>query len=264
MDENLLKLVFGNESEFQREIMSEEVEQINKEFPLSNNNFDFKINYIVENEDDYEVEFYFRNNMKVDLTFGNVPLHFVYDDAVIAITVVDFKKEFGDIKSKSIKVCRFNIEKSKVYYPEHLYNSELKLGVNVEYKVEETIEEEIVNMPKDLPYDQKNYFESKIKSLPNLIKNTYDIRTLAISGDKDGNVDIVLLIRNGYNKEILIKEMPMALLNKEEIPIYFGTFKSDNISVQGEKSRIFLYKIPKAALIKSYDNYEGFTVKIKE
>ena len=257
-----MKLVFENESDFKKELIQGEVDKLNVDYPLEDNKFDFKINYIVENEEDFEVEFYFRNNTSTSLVLGKLPLHFIYNDAVIAIKVVEFKDEFGEIPAKSVKVCSFNIKKENVYYPHLMDKSMLALGVGLEFDVNEVISENIINMPEDLSYDQELYFKEKIKELPSLTSNSYNINTLTLASDTDKNVDIVLIVRNGYEHDIKVEKLPIQIMNDIDIPIYIGLFNPSEMIVNGRSSKLYLIKVKRQDLFKEYDDYSDFRVKI--
>lgn len=254
--------MFENESDFKRELIQGEVDKLNEDYPLEDNKFDFRINFIVENKDDFEVEFYFRNNTAQSLIFGKLPLHFVYNGGVIAIKNVDFRKEFGEIPAKSVKACSFKIEKENVYYPHLMDESMLVLGVNLKFKVTEIVEDNIVNMPENLSYDQELYFNEKIKELPSLAKNSFNINTLTLAADIDKNVDIVLIVRNGYENDIKVEKLPIQILNEIDIPIYIGMFNPEDMIVEGNSSKLYLIKVKKGDLLKEYDDYSNFTVKI--
>ena len=249
-------------SELQLMTMEDDINEIGKKHNIEENQFDFRLTYVVNQEDGFEVGFFIRNAVDLDLTFDVMPMHLVNGRTIIGIQMIDFKK-IGVIPAMSVMPCTIKFEKENVYFPQFLENAELKLGVDVEYKVEYTAKTDVINL-KDIKNKMaRNIINEKITQLPELRIDTFDYSCAAMAQNETGDVDAIVIIRNGYSNDLKLQEMPFEITNETGLLIYHGTFKAPCEVLEARKALLYNLIISKDNLPLSDIDYSRCNLRFK-
>ena len=249
-------------SGLQKETMENELIEIAEKHPIEENQFDFRLTYIVEEEDYYEVGFFIRNAVDLDLTFDVMPMHLVDGRTVIGIQMFDFKT-LGAIPGMSVMPYTIKFSKENVYYPEWLDKAELRLGVGVEFKVEYTAKTDVINLDEIADKKSRNFINEKIAQLPELRIDTFDYSCLTLANDEKGNVDAMILIRNGYDKDLVLEEMEFKIKDPKGIPIYHGGFKAPCEKLEARKAVLYSLRISNEELPLDYPDYSECSLQFE-
>lgn len=239
-EKKLFKLLLPdkeNISDFVMNLMKEEAEELGNEENIGEGTVRIKTSYVCEADDKIEVGFYVRNNTNQTINFEIIPLHLVKDNKIIC-TQIFASKEFGDTPPKSIKFCTVYFEKENVN-TEDLTAAEIKFGEVSQIETKQTIKVEVENLPSTLKKKELKHIHEYMNKLPYLVKNTVDINTYSVFYDEAGNLDIIIVVRNGCESDQKLGSLPLMVYDSRNILIYGGVFTPNNINVKPDTAVIY-------------------------
>lgn len=250
-----------NITEMQLSIMEKELNELNEQFPLSEDQFDFKKVYSIKNDEGAEAYFYIRNNTSMNLNLEGLPIHMMKGDRLVARVNPDFK-ELGEIPSGYAAPFKVQFKAADIAFPKYIAKGELVIGG--ELIAVKTVNTEIENLPENMDYYQKEFITNYFSNLKNLRKDSFDINTISLTEGENGDLDVCILVRNGYSHGIEVATLPLKVFNEYNLMIYTGAFEGTTLKVKKQSSKIFTLSLPKdQLLVKEGDNYEGFRVEFK-
>lgn len=248
-------------TEMQLSIMERELNELNEQFPLAQDQFDFKKVYSIKNDEGAEAYFYIRNNTEMNLNLEGLPIHMMKGDRLVAKANPDYK-ELGEIPSGYAAPFKIQFKTEDIYFPKYIAKGELVVGG--ELIALETVNTEIENLSENMDYYQKEFMKNYLLNLKNLRKDSFDINTISLTEGENGELDIFILVRNGYSHGIEIATLPLKVFNGSNLMIYTGALEEANLKVKKQSSKLFTLALPKnQLLVKEGDNYEEFRVEFK-
>jgi hypothetical protein len=255
----------ANFSDFRIGLMEDELKCINAKYPIEDGNLDMKISYVSEIDEGLEIGIYIRNNTSRTINFDIIPLELTNGKDVVAYKVFDLSG-VGNIPRNSVVFNTIQFEKKDINSDKFDPNAELSIGFagEVNYKAETTLKVDIDNVPKDFKYQHRKHLENFINSLPRLISNSVSIHAYAVDYDEDQNLDIVVLIRNGYDREIEILTIPISIYDTNDILIYAGLYKVKEMKIREKTAKIFMIKIDENYLPIKDADLSTFRVEFKQ
>ncbi|WP_163195311.1 SLAP domain-containing protein [Clostridium thermarum] len=226
---------------FRLNLLKDELKKINEKVPMAEGDVDLQLLYAVYCDQGIEVEFYIRNNSRKTVNFEIIPLVLIKNDIVVTGQLVDLK-EIGDVPPKSAVPCSvvFTTGKDLV---EDLTNIKIGFSLGNQYEMSNTRTVDIENIPKNLKYKYRKSIESFASSLNRLRKNTVDFNAYNVSYDGNENLNVTVLVRNGYDSEIEIQSLPINVFNKDDILVYHGVFNSSDMKVKANSAKLFIIEV---------------------
>ncbi|WP_142413362.1 SLAP domain-containing protein [Hathewaya massiliensis] len=162
--------------------------------------------------------------------------------------VVNFK---GDVR----------IEANSSFYYEFLFKglhiNELEKDLSItfssleELKVSAIKDMDMENfLQEDLPEASKEFFREKFYGIPSLREGEFIIDPIFALGEEDG-INVILLLRNGSNRDIVLNSIPISISLKEDLPIYIGSINlsEQGVLVQKNKGKLLSLKVPRDVIM---------------
>ncbi|WP_139903831.1 SLAP domain-containing protein [Clostridium thermarum] len=230
-------------SDFRLNLMKEELKAINEKYPIEKNTVDIHISYALNTDEGIEVEFYIRNSCDRVINFDQVALMLVKECLVIATIDADLR-EVGNIPPFSA-VPALVVFKDVRVETEDLANVEIQFSNEVEFAAIKTVEVDIDNIPENLQSKYRRTIEKYAANLPRLKKDSVDLNAYDVFYDEEGNINVVLFIRNGYDRNLRVKRFPLGIYNADDVLIYHGEFNARELAIKANSSILTIVKIPK-------------------
>lgn len=234
-----LTLIIDKESElsdFTRDMVIEEAEKHSTFDDLAPNSVNIVTSYVCEVEDKIEAGIFIRNTSSNRINFEEIPLILVKDNKIIGNET--FKnKELGDVEANTIKYVVIRFHKGNVF-TDDLDNSVVMFSQAESLTGKRTVKSELVNIPEDFPQAELKKINEFIEKLPYLNKDTVDITKYSMFYDEEGNLCIILIIRNGYTATVNIDHLPISIFNSNDVLIYTENFHLKEINIPGSGSAL--------------------------
>lgn len=239
-----LNLFLGNEecaSTLKKNIYEEELRELNLKHPLEKGNFDIAQTYVIsKDEANIEVGFYIRNALEEEILIENIPL--AVEDCggkIIATKAFNFK-DYGPIPPNTARpfIIILPLKKDEVFNNSEKYYIKLyePKEVNAFYSVNTRIED----LPIDITFEDENEFRTFEKALKTLKTDEFAVDIFRLEW-KDNNVLICkILFRNGRNNEVIIRKIPITIINDNNEVIAKTIFENNEglFSVPSTKSKL--------------------------
>jgi SLAP domain-containing protein len=234
-------------SEFMLEVINEEIESINNNLKLEENDIEIITSYVNELEDKLEACIYIVNNTSQRVNFGRLDLSLIKDNEFIVSQTFE-SKEIGEVPPKSIKYNIIYFPKENVKVQDFL-NAKVTISKDVEINSKNTINVDCENIPSSLGKKDLTVIKKYLNSLPYLEINHIDINVASISYDELGNLLLVMIVRNGYEKDIVLAALPMRIYDAEENLIYSGSFSTNELNIKTSSAKIINIVIKKEDIL---------------
>ncbi|OPJ65084.1 SLAP domain-containing protein [Clostridium oryzae] len=254
--------VKADTSSFRMGLMEEEVKEINEKFPLEENSVNIQLAYANETDEGLEVSFYIRSTMKNNINFEIIPLELIKDGQVVGSQVFNLSA-IGNVPAYSAVPYTVEFDKKSLKTDDF---SDLKVVFSQAnaLKALKTLDLDISNIPEQLQYKYKKQLEEYSKSLPRVRKDSIDLHVYTVSFDEDKNLDVVMLIRNGYDKEIKIEKFPITIYDKNNTVIYTGEYYSEEgIVISASTSKLITITFDEVFLLNNEGDLSEFRVEFK-
>ncbi|GAA0783981.1 SLAP domain-containing protein [Hathewaya limosa] len=138
---------------------------------------------------------------------------------------------------KNLKVVFSDLDSLKVYYNKQMDMENL--------------------LDPDISENTKEFLRDKFYDIPILREDEFIIDPILALGENDG-INLIILFRNGSNKDIVLKSIPIIISMQENLPIYIGAINLNNTEfiVEGNKGKLVNFKIPlESMMVKPIKNY---------
>lgn len=232
-------------SRLRREVFEEELNNINKENSLEENQVNLTTTYILNNGTELEVGFFIRNTMKSALSLEVMNLAVQSSKGDIIATMQCNLKEMGTMPSctGTPYSLKFTLNEGAIYDKDEEYKV---IFVNFNgLKGFSSVETEIENMPIDMSFKEEEALLNFEKNLATLKKDEINISIFRSIKTDNGGIDITLLIRNGYNKNIVLDRLPITIMNYNNYPVCKHVFTAANglVSISPLKAKLIKLSI---------------------
>lgn len=231
-------------------VFEEELNNINKENPLEENQVNLATTYFLNNGSELEVGFFIRNTMKSALSLEVINLAIQSSKGNIIATLQCNLKEIGTMPSctGTPYSLKFSLNEGAIYNKDEEYKVIFVNGDGL--KGFRSVETEIENMPIDISFEEEEALISFAKTLATLKKDEVNISIFDIIKTDNGGIDITLLIRNGYNKNIELDRLPITIMNYNNYPICKHVFHDSNglVNISAQRAKLLKLSIDKSKL----------------
>jgi SLAP domain-containing protein len=248
-------------STFRFSLIIKELSNINEKFPLKEGNMDMQISYVVEDDNGLEVEFYIRNNTKFNINMETIPITLVKENEIIAKKIADFKS-VPDIPPFSA------VPVTVQFYDKEIYKYDFKdisirLGFENNYFLAKTQKVELDNLPERFKYRHKKTLEDYVSTLPRLRKNSMDIHGYSVFYDEDNNLNLVIVLRNGYDSDLEVNNIPFSVFDCNDILVYADEFKPVSMNVEKNSAKIYIISVEEKNLPIKDADFSTFRVEFE-
>lgn len=178
-----------------------------------------------------EVKVFIRNAFERAVNFDKIPFIITDKDGnAVAHKVFDLR-EVGDIGPNTAKPYKLFFEDEFIINKDFDCEN-LKIGFESEIKCFNGIETKIDNLPEDLSLAERDKYNAFLKKLARLEKDTLSMSAVELVNYDNGDIGIVVILRNGYSKDINVENIPIMLFDKNNTVVASGVFKSMSFKVK--------------------------------
>lgn len=237
-------------SPLKEKILQEELHNINETEPLRENLINLASTYFLHKNNEVEVGFFIRNTFKSSISLANVDLAIESSIGNIISTLHCNLEELGAMPSYTGTHCNLKFILNEGAF----YNSDEKYRIvfnNIkEVKGFKTVKTDIENMPIDISFEEEEEIRKFEKSLNTLKKNEMDIAIFKLKRMDHGNINITLLIRNGYDIDVKLEKLPITIMNYNNYPICKHVFHDSNglVNISAQHAKLLKLSIDKSKL----------------
>lgn len=241
-------------SDFKKQLIYDEYKKI--EEPLVDNIMKIETVYIYNGFDGIEAGIFFINTSdkpvelySVKLGLANRENELLLDDTINfngEVRIEPKSSFFYEILFKYVNVD--DVEGLKVVLPNL---NDLNISYTKDIDMENLLDE------NSLSEETKDFLRERFYDLPALREGEVIIDPVYALGTENG-INLIMLIRNGSNKEIVLDSLPIVVSMKEGLPIYIGEldFNKEGFSIGEEQGKLINLQVPKdAMMIPPIENY---------
>lgn len=205
--------------------------------------------YAYKEGDQWEVKFYIVNGLNQELNLEKVPFKIVTSSGEeIAYQVFDLK-DMGNIPPCSARPGKVYFNKGNVFVDEIKHDDwKIVFDANIKAVIYKDIEFE--NFPEEMSEKDKDAFNEFLKRIPKIENGQFSINVFTMLQYKNGDILITLVFRNGADKEIEIKKLPLTLKNENNEIVFSSAYELQDFKVSSQKAKILSVLVKKDILRK--------------
>lgn len=234
-------------SKFQKECLIEEIQSLP---PIKEGDVNISTDFMFDIGDKYEVSIFIRNGLQKKINFENVPFLIIDKDNEVLGNKTFNLKEVGDIPPCSVRPW-------KIYFSKEEINldgkdlKELKVVFDNNIKAEKTVKVEFQDFPEEMAKPFRDKYEKFLEELPLLRVGQVTITTYNVILNENGELSVVIIIRNGSDKQIKLERLPITVKDSRDIEVAKGVFelKDQEITVNPSKAGLYNFIVPKENII---------------
>lgn len=249
-DEVELKLELGEAenirvSDLQKEFLQEELEEMP---PVKEGDVNIHPVYFVPDEGGLEVKVFFRNGLKNKINFDKLPI-LVLDnnDKIVAHKQFELK-DVGDIPPLSARPWKLHFDKEDMNESVTDYKN-LKVCFDTNLKAFNSVKVGVKDLPDNLNLGDKRKLDKILNDLPVLQEGTFSLSAVEVTVNTEGNVIILVVMRNGADKDAKLEKIPMKLSDAEGAIVASGEFTLDNCIVEAKSAKLINFMFLKQDLL---------------
>jgi SLAP domain-containing protein len=246
-------------SDVQKEILEEEIAELE---PIKEDQINVSGIYAYDLGDKLEVKVYIRNGLSKKVNFEYVP--FIISNSkgeTLAYQIFNLES-LGEIPSQSARPVKLYFEKKNVYV-DSISMDDWNVGFDTRINVKRRVRAEYENLPKDIDVEEKVVFDNFLKELPELNEGEFTVSTFSIGVQKNGNILITLVMRNGTNKPIKLDKIPMSVKDASGTVVKSNLFELNDFAVSPFRARVCNFAFPTGLALEQDVALENWTVEFK-
>ncbi len=227
-------------SDVQKDILEDEISELP---PIKEGQLNVSGVYAYDLGEKLEVKVYIRNGFSEEIVLDNVPL-VIYNskNEMLAYQMFSLKK-LGSIPPNGARPLKVYFEKKNVYV-EKIPMDDWNIGFDTDIKAARKVNVNYEKLPKSIELEDKLVFDNFLRGLPDLKEGEFAISTFSVGIEKDGNIIVTLVMRNGNTKPIGLKEIPITVVDPNGNVVKSNLFKLEDFEVGGLSARIFNFAFP--------------------
>jgi len=208
----------------------------------------------------YLVLTYIRNSMSRDILLQRVPLVLMTPDGGIVARKIFDLTALGPIGDMSSRPCEFMFR-----WDEFDNIPEKEVPLTLAYKKPTLKKADIDDRETGgLSVDELVQYNRALKNIEPVEEGNVDLQVLDVKADEEeeGGLKVVVVFRNGLSKRLEFTEVPVIVSDKAGEEVAKIHFTLENMKVDANGHKLWLFKIPASSLLKSIDDFTGLTAFI--
>jgi SLAP domain-containing protein len=227
-------------SDVQKEILEEEISELE---PIKEDQLNLSGIYAYDLGDKIEVKAYIRNGLTKAVNFEYVPLVISNSKGETLAYQLFNLQSLGHIPAKSARPVKLYFEKKNVYV-DSISIDDWSLAFDTKVEVARKIRVDYEDLPKDIGVEEKLVFDNFLKEIPELKEGDFNVSTFSMGVQKNGNILVTLVMRNGTDKAVKVDKIPMTVKDVNGIAVKSNLFELDSFIVNPFKARICNFAFP--------------------
>ncbi|AWI03148.1 SLAP domain-containing protein [Clostridium drakei] len=227
-------------SDIQKDILGDEIEELP---PIKEGQLNVSGIYVYDLGEKLEVKAYIRNGFSKEVSLDDVPL-VIYNSKkeMLAYQIFDLKS-IGAIPPKGARPVKVYFEKKNVYV-ENIPMDDWSIGFDTSIKASKRVKVNYEKLPRTIEVQDKLVLDNFLKNLPDINEGEFVISTFSIGIQKDGNIIVTVVMRNGNTEAIALNKLPVSVIDANGNVVKSNLFKLENFEVGALKARIFNFAFP--------------------
>ncbi|TYR76018.1 accessory Sec system S-layer assembly protein [Rossellomorea vietnamensis] len=215
---------------------------------------------LVQTEEKVLVNSFVRNGLPAPIVFEEVEL-FLLDEKKNVLATQEFDlNAIGQIPARSSRPWQFIFEKDS-FRTHDIPSEKWTLAFNIQrFQTHRLVLDE--SWKKQMPSEQQEQLEQIVEGLPPLKEKEFNVIGLAAKDLEDGSLHITGLLRNGQRKNLLIRQLTIAVLDAKKEVVAEGVFNLSDFELEANASTPWSFVFPKDMKKKSNPDYSVWGIKI--
>jgi len=218
-----------------------------------------------EKKGDLHVTAFVRNSINKTIKLGETEL-ILMDENNETIAKKSFNlTDIGELPPKSSRPWIFIFEQ-KHRISEEVPNENWKLAFLIKGESKEHKLDVETSWVEAFSLEQMESLEKIFNQLPPLKKNQLNISALNQHTDSEGKLHVDVFIRNTYEKEISLEQIPLQVLDKNGTIVSQGSFKLGGLKIKPNTTKPWRFIFPANMVLDDYqkENMSKWVVRIIE
>ncbi|QGU95837.1 SLAP domain-containing protein [Clostridium bovifaecis] len=234
-------------SKFQMETLNEEIASLP---PIKEGDVNISTDFIFDIGDKYEASIFIRNGLNRPINFEQVPFVLVNDKGEVVGHKIFNLREIGEIPPLSVRPWKLYFGKEEIDLGDNELK-DVKIVFDTRVKAERTLKLEYEDFPKEIKGVHRDKYEKFLSDLPLLRNGQVSISAYNVDLNENGGLSIVLVIRNGSDRQIKLEKLPITVKDARDIEIARGVFelKDEGITVNPLKAKLYSFVFPKENIL---------------
>jgi hypothetical protein len=251
-DENVM-------SDVQKEILEEEISELE---PIKEGQLNVVGIYAYDLGDKFEVKVYIRNGLSSSVNLKYMPFIILNSkNKTLAYQIFNLES-LGEIPSHGARPVKLYFQKKNVYV-DSIPMDDWSVAFDTRVDIKKRVRVDYENLPKDIEVEEKVVFDNFLKELPELNEGEFSVSTFSIGVQKNGNILVTLVVRNGTNKQIKLDKIPMTVKDANGTVVKSNSFEMNDFSVNSHRARVCNFAFPTGLTLEQDVALENWTVEFK-
>lgn len=251
-DENVM-------SDVQKEILEEEIAELE---PIKENQINVSGVYAYDLGDKVEVKIYIRNGLSKNVSLEYVPFVITNSKGETLAYQIFNLESLGELPPHSARPVKLYFEKKNVRV-ENIPMDDWKVGFDTRIDVKRRVRVEYENLPRDIEVEEKIVFDKFLKELPELNEGEFSVSTFSVGVQRNGNILVTLVMRNGTNKPIKLDKIPMTVKDANGTVVKSNLFELTDFEVSPLRARVCNFAFPTGLTLEQDVALENWSVEFK-
>lgn len=227
-------------SDVQKDILEDEIQELP---PIKEGEINIFGIYAYDEGEKLEVKAYIRNGLSEEVVLESVPLAVLNSKGDVLAHQMFNLKSIGTIPSHGARPVKLYFEKKNVFVDE-IPTNDWSIGFDVNVKAAKKVNVSYEKLPKSIALEDKLVLDKFLRNLPDLKQGQFSISTFSVGIQKDGDIVVTVVMRNGNTESMGLKEVPITLIDNNENVVKSNLFKLENFEIGALKARIFNFAFP--------------------
>ncbi|MDW8802204.1 SLAP domain-containing protein [Clostridium sp. A1-XYC3] len=251
-DENVM-------SDVQKEILEEEIAELPK---IVEGQLNVTGIYAYDQGEKFEIKAYIRNGLSTKVTLGKVPFYILDSkDEVLGKQMFNLQS-LGELPPHSARPVKLYFEKKNVKV-DAIPIDNWKLAFDSRLEASRTVKVQFEDLPEDIDIADKLVYDNFLNEVPDINEGEISVSTFSIGIQKNGNILVTLVVRNGNNQAVNMEKIPVTLKDPNGTVVKSELFKLDNFTISPLKARICNLVFPTGVKVEEDMALNNWTVSFK-
>lgn len=246
-------------SDVQKEVLEDELSELP---PIKEGDINVSGVYAYDLGDKIEVKIYIRNGISKGVNFEYIPFIIVNSEGETLAYQLFSMKELGEIPAHSARPWKLYFDKKNVYV-DKIPMDDWHITFDSRLKVEEYVATEYENLPEGIELEDKVVFDRFLEELPQLKSGEFSISTFTIGIQKDGNILVTVVMRNGSSKPIKIEKVPVTIKDIDGNVIRSNLFELEDFVITPLKAKVCNFAFPTTLKLEQDVALDNWSVTFK-
>lgn len=208
---------------------------------------------------DIIVSAFVRSSLPKEITIGELPLILLDENKEIIAKRVFDGSELGKIPAESSMPWYFSFPKETLKKKD-FSNKNWTLAFDLSYSKHRLDLDE--NWEKSLPQKEKEKLQKLVDQLPKLKENELNMTGLTAKITENGDLQVIVLIRNGNEKDIKLEKVPLRVTDATGDIVAEGGFSLEDFTIKANTTKPWAFIFPAKLIKKDNMDLSRWTVSV--